>query len=110
MHLHIDLIENDWLAGQQRVVAGLSVVRGQYDFRTGDLPRWARVLEPAKLPSPAPTDGVEDLLKVVSSRIQGDYVFATEPHDAEECPYPSVLFLQRPGKAAPKARRPAEVR
>lgn len=55
-------------------MASLSVVRGQYDFRTGDLPRWARVLEPAKLPSPAPTDGVEDLLKAVSSRIQGDYV------------------------------------
>ena len=106
MPLHIDLIENDGLAGQQRVVASLSVDRGKYDLSSPDPSRWTRVLDTAKLPSPPPYEGVEALLWTVCKRIQGDYVFATEPHDAQACPYPPSVPMQQPG-AVRVVERPA---
>jgi hypothetical protein len=109
--LHIDVIENDWLAGQQRVVASLTFVDGVPDLRSLDLPKWASVVGLEQLPNPVRPDQEEDLLQKISARLQGDYLFATPPHEARECDYPQVASLQSP--KAPthqhKARRAAAV-
>ena len=94
MSLHVDLIENDWLSGQQRVVASLSFRNGIPDLLSLDLPKWASVLGLAQLPTPVRPDEEENLLQAISTRLQGDYLFATPPHEMAECDYPSVAPLQ----------------
>lgn len=111
MSLHIDVIENDWLAGQQRLVASLSFVNGVPDLLSLDLPKWASVVGLEQLPTPVRPEEEEGLLRRISDRLQGDYLFATPPHEARECDYPPVASLQTP--TAPthqhKTRRVAAV-
>jgi hypothetical protein len=106
--LHIDFIENDWPAGQQHKVASLEIVNEAPTLTDSvDAEKWARVLEIHTLPKQVPYLEAEDLLKKVSKRFQGDYVFATEPHDADECEYPPVGYLQAPGQPMPTVQKPA---
>lgn len=108
MARHIDLIENDWGAGVQTKVASLAVVNGRPSLTThsGDPKKWERVLELDKVKK---LDYGEDeaFLSKHSKRFQGDYLFATEPHDAEECEFVPVAHLQGPGQPAPKIKRTA---
>jgi hypothetical protein len=106
MPLHVDLFENDWLAGEQRRGARVEVVDGELVLRSNELQRWARILE---LPSPPPRHVTDEVLGYISKGLQGDYVFATEPHDAYDCPYPDVISIQKPGAVAPVIRRAATV-
>ena len=108
MSQHIDFFENDWLAGQQRKVASLEIVKEVPTLTESvDFDKWARVLEIHTLPKQVPYLEAEDLLKKVSKRFQGDYVFATEPHDADECEYPKVGYLQAPGRPTPTTKKAA---
>ena len=111
MSLHIDFIENDWSAGQQRKVASLGIIEEAPKLTDSvDGEKWNRVLEIDKLPKQVPYLQAEDLLKKVSKRFQGDYVFATEPHDADECPYPQTGYLQAPGQPMPTVKKTAPAR
>ena len=108
MSLHIDFIENDWSAGQQCVVASLEVVDGEPKLTESvDAKKWVRVLEIDKLPRKVPYGEDKALLTKVSKRFQGDYVFATEPHDAAQCEYPKVGYFQAPGKPMPAVKKAA---
>jgi hypothetical protein len=102
--LHIDVIENDWLAGQQRVVASLTFVDGVPTLSSLDLAKWGSVVGLAELPNPVRPEHEEGLLHQVSKRLHGDYLFATEPHEIEDCDYPQVAHLQSP-QAAPHVHR-----
>jgi hypothetical protein len=108
MSLHIDFVENDWAAGQQLRVASLEVIDEVPTLTESvDPKKWFRVLEIDKLPRPVPYGKAEALLTQVSKRFQGDYVFATEPHDAAECEYPKVGYLQAPGQPMPTVKKAA---
>ncbi len=108
MSLHIDFIENDWPAGEQRIVASLEIINEVPTLKApADHPKWARVFEVDKLKGPVAYGDAEALLRKVSKRFQGDYLFATEPHDAAECNYPPVGYLQAPGQPAPSVKKAA---
>ena len=108
MSLHIDFIENDWSAGQQHKVASLEIVKQVPTLTDSvDANKWTRVLEINTLPKQVPYLEAEDLLKKISKRFQGDYVFATEPHDADECEYPHVGYLEAPGQPMPTVKKAA---
>lgn len=110
MPLHIDFYENDWSAGQQHRVASLEVVKGTPTLTESvDKDKWTRVLEVNSLPRNVGYGADQELLSRLSKRYQGDYVFATEPHDAAECEYPKEGYFQGPKEqnAAQKAKRTA---
>src|SRR5437867_2598571 len=107
MSLHIDFIENDWSAGQQFRVASLEVVDEVPTLTDSvDQKKWLRVLEIEKLPKVGYLEA-EALLTKVSKRFQGDYVFATDPHDAAECDVPKVGYFQAPGQPMPTVKKAA---
>ena len=107
MPSHIHLIENDWLAGQQRIVATLSFARGRYDLQSQDPVKWANSLRLGQLPELVRPEDEERLLNTIASRVQGDYLFCTEPHEADGCNFPEVSSLQSPRAPAHAIRRPA---
>jgi hypothetical protein len=112
MALHVHLIENDWLAGQQRWVATVTFAGGFYSLEDSlDPTKWAKVLQLVALRSPARPEDEEGLLSAITRRFQGDYLFCTEPHSASECDYPKVANLQSPQaprrKKVPLAAQPA---
>ena len=108
MSLHIDFIENDWPAGEQRMVASLEIIDEVPTLTApANRDKWIRVFEVDKLKRPVPYGEAEALLIQVSKRFQGDYVFATEPHDAAECEYPKVGYLQAPGQPMPTVKKAA---
>jgi hypothetical protein len=105
--LHVHLIENDWLAGQQRWVATVSFVVGAYVLEDClDPTKWTKVLQLEPLPSRVRPEDEEPLLSAIARRFQGDYLFCTEPHDAVECDYPKVTSLQSPQAPVHKIKRP----
>jgi hypothetical protein len=106
--LHIHLIENDWLAGQQRIVATLSVSGGQYDIQSADPAKWVSALQLSQLGgSYVRPEDEERLLAGIFKRVQGDYLFCTEPHEARECDFPPVTALQSPQAPVHHSKRPA---
>lgn len=108
MGLHIDFIENDWSAGQQRKVASLEIVDDVPTLTApADLDKWLRVFEVKTLPNKVAYGEAEPLLAKVSKRFQGDYVFATDPHDAAECDVPKFAYLQAPGQPAATEKKTA---
>ena len=109
MALQVDLIENDWSAGEQRVVARLTISRGVPDLNSADIPRWSNLLELQKIKTPILDADIPNVLEQIHKRFQGDYLFVTEPHDEDDCRYLDVVHLQAPGKAAPERPRPARI-
>ena len=108
MAVHIHLIENDWLAGQQRIVATLSVANGLYDIQSPDPAKWAGALELSQLrASYLRPEEEEELLTGIFERVQGDYLFCTEPHEVAECDYPQVANLQPPQAPIHKSKKRA---
>lgn len=107
MPLHIHLVENDWLASQQRWVATVRFVDGFYALDDSlDPTKWAGVLQLVPLPTPARPEDEERLLSAIAHRFQGDYLFCTGPHEASECDYPKVASLQSPQSPIHKTKRP----
>ena len=108
MSYHIDFIENDWSAGRQRKVASLEIINEVPTLTApDDIDKWLRVFEVKKLPNRVQYGEAEPLLAKVSKRFQGDYIFATDPHDAAECEYPEFGYLQAPAQLMPTVKKAA---
>ncbi len=87
MSVHVDVVKNEWLTGEQRPIARLFVGRGELQIDSPDPARWGPVVEQAldglKLDDVEPAERLEEL----STRLRGSHLFATVPHDHDECPY-----------------------
>jgi|AntDryMetagUQ889_1029465.scaffolds.fasta_scaffold10793_1 hypothetical protein len=85
--VHVDVVKNEWLTGEQRPIARLFVGKGELQIDSPDPARWGPVVEQAldgmKLDHPEP----EEQLGEVTSRLRGSHLFATVPHDHDDCPY-----------------------
>lgn len=84
---HIDIVEPDFQKGCQVRVANLSIAGGRYDLVSADPARWVRVLGLEAAPALADDASVRQFLERVAARLRGDYLFATEPHEAGNCPF-----------------------
>lgn len=86
MSVHVDLVRNQWLTGEQQPIARLYVGQGKLQIDSPDRARWSPVVEEAlggvDLDQPA-----DEVLEAAPAAIQGSHLFATEPHDEASCPF-----------------------
>jgi hypothetical protein len=89
---HVELIQNEWAAGQQRVVARV-VLNGADRVQVEAL---SEIWEPIALaPFIDPETGLEvspdaepeRFVRALHRHLSGDYLFATQAHDDGECEY-----------------------
>src|SRR3989442_14809432 len=89
---HVDVVKNEWLAGFQYVVAQVSVENDRLRVDSPDPKTWDPIVsrplfnpktndfvDPAKAP--------EEFVRLLPHGIRGTYLFATEPHEQQACPY-----------------------
>lgn len=92
MTQHADLVKNEWLSGMQVRLATATaevnrlvlshVTPGWEDWLTRPvLDTYGQTFYPAK------ESDVGRALSELSAAYQGDYVFATAPHDESKCPF-----------------------
>jgi hypothetical protein len=113
MGVHIDVVENDWSAGRQNVVARLTFQDGTYTLESEDPSKWLRVLGLEENPPPLRDEQeATEFLARIAHKLQGTYLFATEPHAMDACPYPERYGVIKPARipagdppAARRARR-----
>jgi hypothetical protein len=90
--LHVEIIQNEWAAGRQRVV-GRVILNGSGKVSLEPVdPGWeASALLPFVDPESGdeltPTDSAERFVRALHTHLNGDYLFATEAHDAGDCEY-----------------------
>jgi hypothetical protein len=87
---HVDILKNDWAAGVQRRVAIFAVNGGGVVVEGPQREEWAgKLLHP--LPDPVsgypldPASAPKEWLEALARRIQGSYLIAVGPHEAESC-------------------------
>ena len=92
--LHVEVIQNEWAAGTQRVVGRLTL-NGTGDVRvesTGDASWSSTILDPFRDPETglevSPQSDAETFVRRLHVSVNGDYLFATEAHEEGECEYP----------------------
>lgn len=90
---HVDIIKNDWFNGEQRVAARVALNgTGKLTIHAlldGD---WDLVLRRPLRSHDAPAaidpdDSPAEYLAALHDAWQGTYFEATEPHDADKCPF-----------------------
>jgi hypothetical protein len=86
MTLHVDVVKNEWLAGFQHPVARVFLRSGALDVESPDPERWFSFLRES-VGDIDPTRDAMEFLAALPHNIQGTYIFATEPHDEDQCPY-----------------------
>jgi hypothetical protein len=91
--LHVELIQNEWAAGQQRVVARL-LLDDTRDLKleTSDEQTWESIAfrpfqDPASGRELSPDGDPEGFLRSLHLHLKGDYLFATEAHQEGQCEY-----------------------
>jgi hypothetical protein len=106
MSVHVDVVQNDWLAGEQRAVA--RVIAGKkLEIDSPDRPRWQPVVERALAELYAQDLEPEVLLHEVQRALQGSHLFATEPHDEGSCPYANRAPVK--SQSVSSDRQPAQI-
>lgn len=95
---HVDVIKNEWLAGYQVLVARVYLEAGSLRVDSPEPDLWNRiVLRPYVDNGRELTpDNGESFLAHLHAGLHGDYLFATEPHDEQECPYHHPVVAIRP--------------
>jgi hypothetical protein len=83
MTVHVDLVQNEWLAGKQTRLARFAVVDGRpvVDNFAGVVQSELDYL----LTGPDPAEDPAGFLEGLQYRCCGTYVFATAPHDDDAC-------------------------
>lgn len=112
MDVHVDVVKNEWLAGYQVVVARLSVIDGRIEVDSPQPDRWrAFLLRPLvdvkSGESLYPEKDPEHFLEALSVHVNGTYLFATEVHSVEECPYEGVVVPMQAVSLRPRASQSA---
>jgi hypothetical protein len=83
MALHVDIIKTEPLAGTERLLARVCAEHGQVVIESPDEAYWRDALMRAV--DMDPDQDPEAFLQALSERLDGTYVFATNPHDEAEC-------------------------
>ena len=84
--LHVEVIQNEWAAGQQRVVARLVLNgTGALEVESDDLPTWRPITMRPFFDGTAgreisPDADAEAFITLLHNHLRGDYLFATEAH------------------------------
>jgi hypothetical protein len=104
---HVDIVKNEWLAGFQTVVARLALDEGKLQLDAQDPAKWEpivwRVVVDRETGEEIGPDRAEDFFARLHERLNGDYLFATTPHDERECPYHGQLVVPiTPTEQAPQ--------
>jgi hypothetical protein len=85
---HVDIISNDPLAGQQRVLARLQMNGGPLELHvmsgsnTDEATMWSYLISRVRL---NPTDDPIAFLEALPGAIDSTYVFASSVHSAAQC-------------------------
>jgi hypothetical protein len=90
LDLHVDVVKNEWLAGFQFVVARVSVDDGALRIDSADPSVWEPIiLRPVVSPMGEfhPEKDPQAFVEHLADGIHGTYLFATEPHAAQACPF-----------------------
>ncbi len=106
--MHVDIVKNEWLAGFQLVAARVSFEEGELTFESGDDSVWRPVvLHP--LPDQDSDDLVypekepEHFMELLPTRIQGSYLWATQPHEQKECQFDHFVVAMQPTRGRGQA-------
>ncbi len=89
--LHVDIIKTDPLAARAQRLAQAVLNNGTiYIEETLDVEYWRTTL--ASATSIDPDLAPEEFLRALPKKLDGTYVYATDPHDEDDCPlkHPSV--------------------
>jgi len=84
--LHVELIQNEWAAGRQLVVARVTLEdNGRLKFESADDDVWGPVafrsfVDQATGDEVSPKEP-ERFIRALHEHLNGDYLFATEPHE-----------------------------
>jgi len=84
--LHIDLVRSELASGTRSPIARISVVHGDLHVDS-DHPEVHREMLLGILGEGALLTNSRRVLTRLHDRLQGSYVFATEPHEGGTCPY-----------------------
>jgi hypothetical protein len=91
--LHVEVIQNEWAAGSQRVVGRVTVNgTGGVQVEAAEEAPWSSVLVES-LRDPGTGDELsaksdpERFVRSLHLLLHGDYLFATEAHEDGECEY-----------------------
>lgn len=88
--LHVDVVKNEWLAGYQHMVARIFLDDEDRLSVEADDSSWeATALRPVRGLDPG--DDPRAFFYGLAEHLHGTYLFATEPHDDEHCPYRHVV-------------------
>jgi hypothetical protein len=107
---HVELIQNEWAAGQQRVVAKLVLNGSQHVEVSAVSEIWEPIalkpfIDPDTGREVSPQDEPERFVLALHRHLNGDYLFATQAHDDGDCEYEvgSVLPIAGDLRAAHEA-------
>jgi hypothetical protein len=101
---HVDIVKNEWLAGYQHVVARLYLEGDRVRVDARD-----QIWEEIALRPVGDFDPGRDaqaFLANLSSYVHGTYLFATELHQSDECPFHEVIIPIR--ALTPEQQREAQ--
>lgn len=95
MTAHVDLIENQWLARKQRILATVTVANGRVEMSgTRGTPELREMV--SNLMRDVDISNPDGFLEELHRRLSGTYLFASEPHRAGDCPYNDDDELELP--------------
>jgi hypothetical protein len=92
MAFHVDIVKTDPTAGTERRLARVVLDQGQISIESPDEAYWRDVLTRAA--GMSPDEHPEAFLDALAERLDGTYVFATEPHDEVDCEHAAEPALE----------------
>jgi hypothetical protein len=85
--VHVDIVKNEWLTGEQQPIARLFLGKGQLQIDSPDPARWGPIVEEALGARDMASADPTEVLEQATHLIRGSHLFATAPHEHDACPY-----------------------
>jgi hypothetical protein len=89
---HVDVIKQ--LATPEVVLGRVWLAHGRIEIESQDNEYWRQWL--SEVTGMDPDAQPEEFLHSLAGRLEGSYVFATEPHDEHDCPYAGLAIAAHP--------------
>lgn len=95
---HVDLVKNEWLAGFQHVVARIYLEGRQLRLDSPDPDRWEHLIHQPQVDRATgdqvdPDSSGPEFFERLHTLLAGDYLFATEAHLEDDCPFQHELVV-----------------